>query len=38
VYQVSATHPEMEFATFTATCKQGRVINANPPWGLHGIP
>lgn len=38
VYQVSATHPEVEFASFTATCVQGRVINANPPWGLHGIP
>jgi len=38
VYEVSASHPEVEFATFTATCVQNRVINANPPWGLHGIP
>jgi hypothetical protein len=38
VYEVSATHPEVEFATFTASCVQDRVINASPPWGLHGIP
>ena len=38
VYEVSATHPDVEFATFTATCVQDRVINANPPWGIHGIP
>jgi len=38
VYQVSASHPEVEFASFTATCVQDRVINASPPWGLHGIP
>lgn len=38
VYEVSATHPEVEFATFTATCVQDRVVNASPPHGLHGIP
>jgi len=38
VYDVFATHPDYEFASFTATCEQDRVINANPPWGLHGIP
>jgi hypothetical protein len=38
VYEVSASHPEVEFATFTATCVQDRAINASPPWGLHGIP
>jgi hypothetical protein len=38
VYEVSATHPSVEFATFTATCVQDRAINASPPWGLHGIP
>ena len=38
VYEVSASHPEVEFATFTATCVQDRVVNASPPWGLHGIP
>lgn len=38
VYEVSASHPSVDFATFTATCEQDRVINANPPWGLHGIP
>jgi hypothetical protein len=38
VYEVYATHPSVEFASFTATCVKDRVINANPPWGLHGIP
>jgi hypothetical protein len=23
------------FAPFTATCAPGRIVNANPPWGLH---
>lgn len=38
VYEVFAHHPTVEFASFTATCEQDRVINASPPWGLHGIP
>ena len=38
VYEASASHPDVEFATFTASCEQDRVINASPPWGLHGIP
>lgn len=38
VYEVSASHPTVEFATFVATCVQDRAINASPPWGLHGIP
>jgi len=38
VYEVFASHPTVEFASFTATCVQDRVINASPPWGLHGIP
>jgi hypothetical protein len=38
VYEAFASHPMVEFAPFTATCVQDRVINASPPWGLHGIP
>lgn len=38
VYEVQASHPEMELASFTATCEPGRLVNANPPHGLHGIP
>jgi hypothetical protein len=25
------------FAPFTATCAPGRIVNANPPWGLHQL-
>ena len=25
------------FAPFAATCAPGRVVNANPPWGLHQL-
>lgn len=37
VYTMSASHPDHEFETFVATCEQGRVINANPPQGLHAL-
>lgn len=37
VYKVSASHPTARFATFDATCVPGRVVNANPPWGLHEL-
>lgn len=33
-YVVRATHPDHDFASFLATCEPGRLINANPPWGL----
>lgn len=36
-YRVSATHPTQKFATFLITCAPGRVINANPPWGLQEL-
>jgi len=36
-YVVRARHPSTSFASFTATCRPGRVINANPPWGLHQL-
>lgn len=39
-YTITADHPSTEFAPFTATCVPGRVVNANPSWGLHelGLP
>lgn len=37
-YQISASHPEVDFASATATCEGNRLINASPPQGLHGIP
>ncbi len=37
VYTVTAHDPRTRFASFVATCRPGRVINANPPWGLHQL-
>jgi hypothetical protein len=37
VYTISAQHPTTRFASFAATCAPGRVVNANPPWGLHEL-
>jgi hypothetical protein len=37
-YEISATHPTVKFAPFTATCTDHRLINTGPPQGLHGIP
>jgi hypothetical protein len=37
VYTIRAQHPDTSFASFTATCKPGRIVNANPPWGLHEL-
>jgi hypothetical protein len=36
-YRVHAEHPSKRFASFVATCRRGRVVNANPPWGLHQL-
>jgi len=36
-YVVRAHHPRTRFARFVATCKPGRIVNANPPWGLHEL-
>lgn len=33
-YTISATHPTRKFASFTATCEAGRIVNANPAWGV----
>ena len=40
VYTVKARKAGTRFASFDATCEPGRVVNANPPWGLHelGLP
>ncbi|MDP2293727.1 MAG: hypothetical protein Q8M22_21305 [Actinomycetota bacterium] len=37
-YTLTATKDGMEFATVHATCENGRVVNANPVWGLHALP
>jgi hypothetical protein len=37
VYTISGHHPSTRFASFVATCRNGRVVNANPPWGLHEL-
>lgn len=37
VYTIRAKHPSRKFASFVATCRPGRVVNANPPWGLYEL-
>lgn len=37
VYTVRASAPGTKFASFRATCKAGRIINASPSWGLHEL-
>lgn len=37
VYTITASHPTKRMASFRATCVSGRVINANPPWGLYEL-
>ena len=36
-YRLSATHPDVDFLTADVRCEMGRVVNANPVWGLRGI-
>lgn len=36
-YRVITEHPSTRFASFLATCKPGRVVNANPPWGAYEL-
>ena len=33
-YTVTGSHPDLGFASLRASCRPGRLINANPPWGL----
>jgi hypothetical protein len=37
VYTIRAAHPSTRFASFTATCAPGRIVNANPTWGLYEL-
>ena len=37
VYRIGGRGPNTRFASFTATCTPGRVVNANPPWGLYQL-
>ena len=36
-YTVKASKPGNRFASFKATCRPGRIVNANPPWGLYQL-
>jgi hypothetical protein len=36
-YRIATTSPSTRFAGFLATCKAGRVVNANPPWGAYEL-
>ncbi|CAN5511804.1 hypothetical protein BH10ACT11_BH10ACT11_08900 [soil metagenome] len=36
-YRIETTSPDTRFASFLATCEDGRVINANPPWGAYEL-
>jgi hypothetical protein len=36
-YRIGARAPGTRFASFEATCAPGRVVNANPPWGLYQL-
>jgi len=35
VYTITGAHPTDRFAPFQATCEDGRLVNASPPWGLY---
>ena len=36
-YRIITTAPDARFASFLATCKPGRIVNANPPWGAYQL-
>jgi hypothetical protein len=36
-YLVEGRHPTERFAPFRATCRPGRIVNANPPQGLYQL-
>jgi hypothetical protein len=36
-YRIVTTSPDTRFASFLATCRNGRIINANPPWGAYEL-
>jgi hypothetical protein len=37
VYKVRGSNDETRHASFVATCAPGRLVNANPPWGLYEL-
>jgi hypothetical protein len=37
VYNVKGFNDETRHASFVATCAPGRLVNANPPWGLYEL-
>ena len=37
VYRVRGTNSTTRHASFVATCAPGRLVNANPPWGLYEL-
>lgn len=37
-YTLHGTHASRKFADVTVTCAPNRIVNANPPWGMHEIP
>ncbi|GIK78681.1 MAG: hypothetical protein EDQ89_05045 [Acidobacteria bacterium] len=36
-YRIVTTSPSTRFASFLATCRDGRIVNANPPWGAYEL-
>jgi hypothetical protein len=36
-YRIETSSPDTRFASFLATCKDGRIVNANPPWGAYEL-
>ncbi|MCB0876488.1 MAG: hypothetical protein R2718_08950 [Solirubrobacterales bacterium] len=36
-YRIETSSPDTRFASFLATCENGRVVNANPPWGAYEL-
>jgi hypothetical protein len=38
VYMIRGHSKTTRFARFVATCEPGRIVNANPPWGLYELP
>jgi hypothetical protein len=36
-YWLEATHPTERLAPFLAHCENGRLVNANPPWGFYEL-
>jgi hypothetical protein len=36
-YRIVTSSPDTRFASFLATCEDGRIVNANPPWGAYEL-